>query len=94
MPGGPNSPLMRVRRREREREPFWLKYRTFAWGLVTPPCIGGEARGCLGAVPSRELPSPFSAVLEQHVRCHFAFRKAARVWPAILEKGKCAALQP
>ena len=39
-------------------------------------------------------PVAFPAVLEQHVRCHFAFRKAARAWPAILEKGKCAALQP
>ena len=52
--------------RERERE-FWLKYCTFAWGPVTPPCIGGEARGYLGAVPPRELPSPFPAVLESRL---------------------------
>ena len=65
--------IARERERERERE-FWLKYCTFAWGPVTPPCIGGEARGYLGAVPPRELPSPFPAVPEHHVCRHRALR--------------------
>ena len=68
-----------VAEREREKDagratPFWLKYRTFAWGLVSPPYIGGEARGCLEAVPSRELPSPFPAVLEQAYLLPLCFR--------------------
>ena len=52
------------KKRERERESSHFGSSAFAWRPVPPPCIGGEARGCPGAVPSGELPLPFPAVLD------------------------------
>ena len=36
---------------ERERESSHFGSSAFAWRPVPPPCIGGEARGCLGLCP-------------------------------------------
>ena len=74
-----DAPLAVLKKRE-GCEPFWLKCCTFVGGPVPPPCIGGEARGCLEseAVPSRELPSPFPAVLEQTYLLPLCFREPDR----------------
>ena len=62
-------------------------------GAVPPLCIGGEARGCLEAVPSSELPALFPAVLEHTYLLRLCFREPDR-GPATIATAKFADLPP